>query len=144
MYKKVFLDTNVIADFYDDSRPFYDASNKTIDLLFSNDEVQLFTSCDIITTLYYLLSKKNRERALGMIEEVSEWCSVIEFSNIEILECCTLMKRDAKYKDLEDTIQYVMAKKAGCDLILSNDKNFVSEDIALMSTERFFSDMGQA
>jgi len=49
------------------------------------------------------------------------------------------MQSNTKHKDLEDTIQYVMAKKAGCDLILSNDRGFVSPDIALMSTEKFLS-----
>ena len=37
----------------------------------------------------------------------------------------------------EDTIQYIMAKKEGCDLIISNDKNFVSKDIKLLISEKF-------
>jgi len=38
---------------------------------------------------------------------------------------------------LKYTIQYVMAKKVSCDLILSNDKGFVSEDLVLMSAVEF-------
>ncbi len=139
MYKSVFLDTNVIADLYDDRRPFSKNSIEAMEILFADENVEIYTSCDIITTLYYILSKIGKEKALGIIEEVNEWCSVIEFANKEIQECCILMKENIQYKDLEDTIQYVMAKKMECDLILSNDKGFVSEDITLMSTEEFLS-----
>jgi len=38
------------------------------------------------------------------------------------------------FTDLEDTIQYIMAKKVSCDLILSNNKGVVSE---LMSSGEF-------
>jgi hypothetical protein len=47
------------------------------------------------------------------------------------------MKSDKNFKDLEDTIQFVMAKKVGCNLILSNDKGFVSEGIDLMENGEF-------
>jgi predicted nucleic acid-binding protein len=48
------------------------------------------------------------------------------------------MKENKKYKDLEDTIQYVLAKKEGCDLIISNDENFYADDIEIMSSEEFY------
>jgi predicted nucleic acid-binding protein len=137
MYKKVFIDTNIIADMYDDKRVSHLHSVKLMELLFANESVTLFTSCDIITTLYYILSKSNRKDVLSMIEEVNDWCKVIEFGNKEIRECCTLMKQDTKYKDLEDTIQYIMAKKVSADLILSNDKGFVSDDIELRTSKSF-------
>ena len=47
------------------------------------------------------------------------------------------MKSNKNFTDLEDTIEYIMAKKAFCDLILSNDKGFVSEGVALMSSGEF-------
>ena len=137
MYKKVFLDANVIVDMYDDRRPQHKYSSKTLEVLFEDENVQLFTSCDIITTLYYILSKQNREQALDFIEDVNEWCEVVDFANAEIKECCQLMKQNPAYKDLEDTIQYVMAKKVSSDLILSNDKGFKSDDIVVMSSEGF-------
>jgi len=47
------------------------------------------------------------------------------------------IKSNKNFKDLEDTIQFVMAKKVGCDLILSNDGGFVSEGIDLMGSREF-------
>ena len=48
-------------------------------------DVEVFTSCDIITTLYYILSKKGKIEALDSILDVNEMCSVIEFGNKEML-----------------------------------------------------------
>lgn len=47
------------------------------------------------------------------------------------------MREDKNFKDLEDTMQYILAKKVDADLIISNDKNFVSKDIKLMNAKEF-------
>ena len=136
-YKRVFLDANIILDIYDEKRAFHKESSKIISLFLQETDLELFTSCDIITTLYYVLSKKGKIDALDSILDVNELCSVVEFANLEIEESCKLMKKNKKFTDLEDTIQYVIAKKASCDLILSNDKKFVSDEIVLMSSKEF-------
>jgi len=137
MYKNIFLDANIIADIYDEQRPLHEASTKVIEFLSQEKKVKLFTSCDIITTLYYILSKKDKARALDAILEINELCTVVEFGNKEVSKSCRLIKKNTLYKDLEDTIQYVMAQKTSCELILSNGKGFVSEDILLMSSKAF-------
>ncbi len=136
-YKKVFLDANVILDIYDEKRAFHKESTGIISLLLQETDLEFFTSYDIITTLYYVLSKKGKMDVLDSILDVNELCSVVEFANSEIEESCRLMKKNKKFTDLEDTIQYVIAKKASCDLILSNDKKFVSDEIVLMSSKEF-------
>ena len=136
-YKRVFLDANIILDMYDEKRPFHVESSEAISMLLQQKDIDIFTSCDIITTLYYVLSKKGKIEALDSILDVNELCMVIEFGNKEIEESCMFMKRNKNFIDLEDTIQYIMAKKASCDLILSNDKGFVSEGILLMSSGEF-------
>jgi len=140
MYKKIFLDANILADIYDKNRPYFIHSKKVVSLLLEDENIQLFTSCDIITTLYYILSKQDKKKALDIIIEVNEWCEVVDFANVEIKECCQLMKQNPVYKDLEDTMQYVMAKKVSSDLILSNDKGFMSDDIVVMSSEGFLNE----
>ena len=137
MYRRVFLDANVIADMYDRNRPFYAQSKKALLYLNDNESIKLFTSCDIITTLYYIFSKNDKTKALEAIMQINTLCEVVEFGNNEVTQSCMLMYNNTAYKDLEDTIQYVMAKKMQCDLILSNDKGFVSQDIELMSTDEF-------
>jgi predicted nucleic acid-binding protein len=142
MYRRVFLDANVLADIYEASRPFSKESRDAVEYLLLQDEVELYTSCDIITTLYYIYAKRDRQKALDHIVEVNAWCTVVEFGNSEVIKSCRLMKQNSKFKDLEDTIQYVMAKKVDADLILSNDAAFVSDGIPLMETEVFCKEMG--
>ncbi|ACO03798.1 conserved hypothetical protein [Persephonella marina EX-H1] len=47
------------------------------------------------------------------------------------------MQEDKNFKDLEDTLQYVLAKENECDLILSNDDDFYSPDIKKINTKDF-------
>jgi predicted nucleic acid-binding protein len=99
--------------------------------------IKLFTSCDIITTIYYVGTKFDKSSILDRIVEVNKTLKVIDFSNKEVAQTCTLMKENKKYKDLEDTIQYILAKKENCDLIISNDENFYADDIEVLSSEEF-------
>jgi predicted nucleic acid-binding protein len=58
-YKKVFVDGNVILDYFLKDRPFGKYSEKAIDYLVENN-IYLLTSCDLITTVYLLCSKQKR------------------------------------------------------------------------------------
>lgn len=44
------------------------------------------------------------------------------------------MEKNEAFSDLEDTIQFVMARKERCDYIVSNDKSFYSTDVPLVSS----------
>ena len=134
---RVFLDANILIDKYDSTRPLHQFSHSAYEyLLLSGCEI--FTSCDIISTLYYVGSKKDKKQILLDIRNINKTLKVIEFSNKEVEETCKLMLEDSDYSDLEDTIQYIMAKKYKCDLIISNDERFASKEIQLMSSEEFY------
>ena len=47
------------------------------------------------------------------------------------------MRKYKKFKDLEDTLQYLLAREMECDLILTNDKDFYSPDIEIKSSIEF-------
>ena len=136
MYKKVFIDADIFIDVNDENRKTHRESLSLIPYLIKND-IGIYTSCDLITTIYYILSKKDSASALESIEKLNSFCNIIAFSNREIIQSCQLMRANSSYKDLEDTIQYILAKKEGCELIISNDTDFFSEDILLMSSKEF-------
>lgn len=136
MYKRVFIDANVFIDTNDTRRTSSEESLKIIYFLIEN-RVSIYTSCDLITTIYYILAKADKENALESIEQIITFTKIIDFSNKEVEETCKLMREDTNYKDLEDTLQYVLAKKTNCELILSNDKGFYSSDIEVMSSKEF-------
>lgn len=132
---KVFLDANILLDVSNNKRVFHKFSVDTYNYLLTN--AQIFTSCDLITTIYYINSKQDKKKALLNIQAISKTLKIIEFSNKDLEESCKLMLEDSDYNDLEVTIQYVMAKKYNCELIISNDKNFVSKDIKILTSEEF-------
>ena len=136
MYRKIFLDANILVDSTDAQRSGHLFSLEAIRFCLKN-KISLYTSCDIVTTVYYLSAKVDKKRALNEISKINQFCNIIDFTNKEVELTCTLMQNNEMFNDLEDTIQYVLAKKVGCDLIISNDKNFVSEDIVLMSAQAF-------
>lgn len=136
MFKNIFIDANVILDFLDNTRLFHDYSKNAYAFLLQNN-YNLFTSCDLITTIYYVNSKKDKKQAVLNIQAINKTLKIIEFSNKEVEEACSLILQDDEFKDLEDTIQYIIAKKYKCDLIISNDKNFVNKDTLILSSEKF-------
>jgi len=133
---KVFVDGNIIIDLFDSERENHRASTKAIRKLLSEGSC-LLTSSDLITTVYYVLSKISRKKALKDIEKVANIFSIIPFGREEVVEAIEIMKRDKNFKDLEDTLQYVLARKEDCELILSNDGAFYSPDLRVMSTREF-------
>ncbi|MBL0708007.1 MAG: type II toxin-antitoxin system VapC family toxin [Sulfurimonas sp.] len=136
MYKRVFIDANIFIDSNDERRLSYSESYKIIPYLLRNN-IEVYTSCDLITTIYYILSKVSKENALHSIEQINKICKVIEFSNKEVSQTCNLMRENENFKDLEDTLQYVLAQKSACELIISNDKNFYADDMQLMTSKEF-------
>jgi len=135
-YKRVFIDANVLIDLFDADRPLRKYSLEAIQKLLE-DDVELCTSSDLVTTIYYVLRKKFGKKALIFVEKLSKMCILLPFSNKELEKAILLMKQNANFKDLEDTLQYVLAKENACDLILSNDKKFYAADIEVLDVKKF-------
>lgn len=133
MKSKVFIDANVIIDLFDSAREHHKTSGEAIKLLIEQG-TELYTTCDLITTVYYVLAKRNRKKALEAIEKSMGIFKLIDFSNSEVLEAVKLVK-EKEFKDLEDTLQYLLAKKAGCTFILTRDTGFVSPDLKVIRPE---------
>ncbi len=133
---RIFLDANILLDITYASRPFSEESGELYRFLLEHrDRYELYTSCDLLTTVYYVLSKQlDSENVLKKLKILNRVMKVIEFGNREVDEAIYLMEKDENYKDLEDTIQYVMARKERCDYIVTNDKTFMSYDIPLLDS----------
>ncbi len=135
MIKRIFVDANVIIDIYDDKRLFHAASYACLEACLKQ-HITLITSCDLVTTIYYITNKtQGRVKALEAIEQIQAVFEIAPFGNRELETAVQLMQQDSDYQDLEDTIQYVLAKNVGCDLILSNDTQFISKDLQVMNSE---------
>jgi len=135
--KKVFFDANIFNDIFDKNRKTHTVSN-TAYLGALKKGITIYTSCDIATNIYYITAKyTSRDNALDAIDFLKTSVSIIPFGEAELTTTIDLMRKDAAYKDLEDTIQYIMALKEKCEIIVTNDKHFVSKDIECMTSEMF-------
>ena len=134
----LFIDANVLIDILtEQTRPHAISSSKLFAYLVENiDRYRLYTSCDLFTTIYYVLHKSNdKKTVLKNLKIINGMMHVIEFGNKEIDEAIYLMEKNESFSDLEDTIQFVMARKERCDYIVSNDKGFYShKEIPLLSS----------
>ena len=137
---KVFIDSNVFIDIFNTNREWHKYSLEIYKYLIKN-ESEIYTSCDLITTIYYIDAKRDKNQALLNIRNIIKTLNIIYFTNQEIEEVCELMIKDSEYKDLEDTLQYILAKKERCDLIISNDTQFVSKDVPLIDTKKFYNEL---
>ena len=133
---RIFLDANLLIDITDNTRPLHKESAALFDHLAQNERTfLLYTSCDLITTVYYIVRRSlSKNRALEQIKTLNRLIEVIEFGNEEIEEAIYLMEKNPAFADLEDTIQYVMARRKRCDYIITNDAQFFSHDVPMLGS----------
>lgn len=77
---KVFLDANIILDVFDTKRAFHPYSIRVYEYLLKHNH-QIFTSCDLITTIYYVLAKIDKTLALTNVQKIVKTLQLIRFSN---------------------------------------------------------------
>lgn len=133
--RRIFVDANVINDIFDANRPFHEASFACLQACLQQN-ISLVTSCDLVTTIYYSTTKtQGRETALQALAHIQSIFEIAPFANRELDAAVQLMQADKDDNDLEDTIQYILAKNNGCELILSNDAKFVAKDLRVMNSQ---------
>ena len=125
---KIFLDANIILDLIDLDRNNFEKTKKRI-AQYIIDGALLYTSCDIFTTVYYIASKKlDYQTVISELEKILTIVGIIPI-DIDIINKSVSISKAKSHKDLEDILQYVCAKNCGCNLIVTNDKNFYSPNI---------------
>ena len=134
--RRIYLDANILLDYISTQRSNHDHAFQLV-IWCLKERIQLFTSCDIVTTIYYVNAKADKAKALEGIRNINRFCKVIPFGNEEVEATCRLMEEDPDYTDLEDAIQYLLAKQEGCDLIVTNDRYFTAKKLPVTDSETF-------
>ena len=138
MVTNVFLDTNIIMDIFDENRKSHQASFSLVKELLSN-EVTLYVNSDTLTTTFYLLRSQKKasfKDVLYAIRETTNICELVSIESEDVEKTLLLCEdKNNKINDYEDALQYVCAKKVNADLIVTNDKGFVSLDILVQGTK---------
>ncbi|CAA6799103.1 MAG: Ribonuclease [uncultured Sulfurovum sp.] len=135
MLSNIYVDTNIIIDICDLKRPSHMSSLKII-RDYAEDGCELYINSDSLATLFYILrnqAKLSFEEAIEKMYFVRDIFTLISIDDSIFYEALALCENNI-CTDYEDATQYICAKKVEADIIVTNDKGFISEDIELFST----------
>ena len=133
---KVFLDTNIILDFYDESRGHYMPSAIVFDLAVKG-KIQLSVCSQSFITAFYLLRKVyDKDTLYKSMKSLFRLCQV---SSVDRTVIEKALSREGH--DFEDTVQYFSCKTIDADIILTRDRNGFKEfDIRHITAEDFLNE----
>jgi len=126
---KLFIDTNIFLDLILKRDKYLEA---IAILEFCENLSNSAVVADItLLNIDYIASKQNSS-IKSFIELINETFLVVGANNKTFDVALNI-----KNSDLEDTIQYLLAKEYQCDYIISNDKNFYCADIKVLNSTEF-------
>ena len=134
MAKRIFLDTNIVADMIDASRV---GSADAMDLLRRCvlDDIEPVVSEDMLSTLYYI--SKDKAATLDFFEHVVfRYWRVSAFGETVVQDAVRIARETGK--DLEDMLQCLCAVSQECSVLITGDRTFFAcEGIHVMTTREF-------
>ena len=139
MQNNIFVDTNIVIDMCDNTRALHENSFSCITNYLEEDNCEMFINSDTLSNLFYVLSNRstlNETEVLDKMIFVNDIFTLVPVESKDVTKALALCADNSTpYKDYEDAMQYVCAKKVDADLIVTNDKGFVSLDIECSDTE---------
>lgn len=128
--KNIFLDTNVLIDFFADRKPFAMEAAKLFNYSFQK-KINVYISAVSYNNMYYILRQScSHAKTIKMLKELNEWTGIIDVSK-EVIQ--KSLKSD--FIDFEDAIQYHCAKSLNkIDFIVTRDtKDFKAGILPILS-----------
>jgi predicted nucleic acid-binding protein len=112
----IFVDTNVVVGAYcKDGR--HQADEDCLHYLFSLNGKKLFISALSVAQLVSLFQKKHpNNEIIDIVHQLQHRFTIVGFTNNDISEA--LIETGA---DIEDNMQYVIAKKQKCRILITNN-----------------------
>jgi len=128
----IFFDANIILDLIDKDRGNIEDARKLVYNALVKD-IPLYTSCDILSNVYYVARKKLKKSIL--VEEMLRLLEIFDIVAIDkpLAIKALLKNRENESLDFEDLLQSECAKAIDCDLIITNDKKFLKGEVKHIS-----------
>lgn len=134
MVFKLFLDSDVVIDFFTDREPHANPASELFELN-EKGSVILYLSAVSINNIYYIVRRfLGHKKTLEVVETLTEMTEIVGTTKKEILQA---LKNE--FSDYEDSIQYSSALVIpGIDAIITrNIKDYKNSDIAVMTPLNF-------
>lgn len=104
MGSKLFIDSDVVIDFFTDREPFASPASELFNLS-EQGKFQLYLSAVSINNIYYIVRKfLGHQSAIEIVEELTEMTHILGTTRKEIIQA---LKNG--FSDFEDSIQYSTA-----------------------------------
>lgn len=138
--KKVFVDTNVMIDLLAHRHPFYEDAAK----LFSLADMKL--CCIVVAsfsfaTCAYVMRKVGTEVLKSILCDFSSLVEITGLNRDVVLRSISV---DCTFEDIEDAMQQFSAVDAGCDVIVTRNKDdFENSVIQVMTPAEFIYNFGK-
>lgn len=130
---KVFLDTNVILDFYDSERGHYQPAAIVFDLALQGKIELSVCGLSFVTAFFLLHSKYDKTMLYEKMRVLYKLCHVTPV-DATIIETALSQER----RDFEDAVQFFSSKTIDADIILTRDrKGFKDFDMPHLSPSDF-------
>ena len=125
----LFIDTNIFLDLILKREKYKEAL-----FIFNAIEKKIFSASVLDITILNIdyIAKKQIQNTNAFLSTVNQLFQVLGASNISIKNALEIDNND-----LEDNLQYICAKEAECEVIITNDKNFYSQSIVKMTSSEF-------
>jgi predicted nucleic acid-binding protein len=126
---KIFVDTNIFLDLILKRDDYGNAL-----LLFNAIEKRFFSAvvADITILNIDYIAKKQVKDVKDFLSIINSNFQIVGASNKEITQAL-----DITNSDLEDNLQYVLAKESSCSVIITNDKLFYTDNIETLRADEF-------
>lgn len=134
MVSKLFIDSDVVIDFFTDREPFANPASELFELS-EQGKFQLYLSAVSINNIYYIVRKfLGHQKAVVIVEELTEMTIILGTTCNEIIQA---LKNG--FCDFEDSIQYSTALTVeGIEAIITrNVGDYKKSEIAVYTPENF-------
>ncbi|HQQ94760.1 MAG TPA: PIN domain-containing protein [Bacteroidia bacterium] len=128
--KSLFLDTNVLIDFFADRKP-YSTEAASLFNLAVRKELLIYISAVSYNNMYYIFRQSSSHAdTLKILNKLCEWTEVVEVKKETILRSLK-----SEFKDFEDAIQYYCARSIPkMDFIVTrNTKDFKLSSLPVLT-----------
>lgn len=134
MRAKIFVDSDVVIDFFTDREPHANPASEIFDL---NERgiLQIFLSAVSVNNIYYIVRRYlGHKKTVRIIEELVNMVEVAGTTKKEIIQA---LKND--FKDFEDSVQYSTALTIkGLEAIVTrNVKDYKNSKIAVFTPANY-------
>lgn len=131
---KIFIDTDVILDFFFDRKPFSDDATQLF-MLCEKKIVTGFVTPVILSNVYYLLRKTAKHEKV--IEKLKLLINLVEIATIN--KATILEALNSEFKDFEDALQnYSAQHDKDIQVILTrNVKDYKESRLSVMTPETY-------